>query len=116
MRQTRRAGLLNVKTRTFKCEGEWDDHMLHYEQVFGNVSERKESKCSAVLWLCCQCKNKFFVRDRLNVLMIKINFNLLKILTMNSLNVKDQGKSSNQLAFYLSAYTMQYFRGIKSTI
>ena len=37
--------------------------------------------------------------------MIKINFNLLKILTMNSLNVKHQGKSSNQLAFHLSAYT-----------
>ena len=44
-------------------------------------------------------------RDRLNVLMIKINFSLLKILTMNSLNVKHQGKSSNQLAFHLSAYT-----------
>ena len=36
--------------------------------------------------------------------MIKINFSLLKILTMNSLNVKHQGKSSNQLAFHLSAY------------
>ena len=35
---------------------------------------------------------------------MKINFNLLKILTMNSLNVKHQGKSSNQLAFHLSAY------------
>ena len=23
--------------------------MLHYEQVFGNVSERRESKCCAVL-------------------------------------------------------------------
>ena len=34
MRQTRRAGLLNVKSRTFKCEGERNDHMLHYEQVF----------------------------------------------------------------------------------
>ena len=37
--------------------------------------------------------------------MIKINFNLLQILTMNSLNVKHQGKNSNQLAFHLSAYT-----------
>ena len=37
--------------------------------------------------------------------MININFSLLKILTMNSLNVKHQGKSSNQLAFHLSAYT-----------
>ena len=49
MRQTRRAGLLNVKSRTFKCEGERNDHMLHYEQVFGNVFERRESKYCAVL-------------------------------------------------------------------
>ena len=52
MRQTRRAGLLNVKSvksRTFKCEGERNDHMLHYEQVFGNVFERRESKCHTVL-------------------------------------------------------------------
>ena len=38
-----------VKSRTFKREGEMDDHMLHYEQVFGNVSERRESICRAVL-------------------------------------------------------------------
>ena len=49
MRQTRRAGLLNVKSKTFKCEGERNDHMLHYEQVFGNVFERRESKYCAVL-------------------------------------------------------------------
>ena len=49
MRQTRRAGLFNVKRRTFKCAGKKNDHMLHYEQVFGNVSERRESKCCAVL-------------------------------------------------------------------
>ena len=36
-------------SRTFKCEVERNDHMLHYEQVFGNVFERKESKCCAVL-------------------------------------------------------------------
>ena len=49
MRQTRRAGLLNMKSRTFKCEGERNDHMLHFEQVFGNTFERKESKCCGVL-------------------------------------------------------------------
>ena len=38
-----------MKSRTFKCEGERNDHMLHYGQVFGNVSERRESKCCAVL-------------------------------------------------------------------
>ena len=54
---------------------------------------------------CCQCKAIFFVRDRLTALMIKINSNLLQILTMNSLNVKYQGKRHNQLAFHLSAYT-----------
>ena len=32
-----------------KCEGERNDHMLHYEQVFGNVIERRERKCCAVL-------------------------------------------------------------------
>ena len=49
MRQTHRAGLLNVKSWTFKYEGERNDHMLHYEQVFGNVFDRRESKCCAVL-------------------------------------------------------------------
>ena len=38
-----------VKSRTFKREGEMDDHMLHYEQVFGNVSERGESKCAVLM-------------------------------------------------------------------
>ena len=97
--------------------------MLHYEQVFGNVSERRENKCCAVLMkhdrkvkgeqvVILQMDQKLKTKNisdvsgiRLNVLMIKINFSLLKILTMNSLNVKHQGKSSNQLAFHLSAYT-----------
>ena len=48
MRQTPRAGLLNVKSSTFKCEGERNAHILHYEQVFGNVFERRENKCCAV--------------------------------------------------------------------
>ena len=38
-----------MENRTFKCEGERNDHMLHYEQVFGNVFERRESKFCAVL-------------------------------------------------------------------
>ena len=49
MRQTRRAGPLNVKTWTFKYEGERNDHMLYYEQVFHNTFDRRESKCGAVL-------------------------------------------------------------------
>ena len=48
MRQARTAGLLNVKSRTFKCERERNEHMLHYEQMFGNVFEVRESKCCAV--------------------------------------------------------------------
>ena len=123
MRQTRRAGLLNVKSvksRTFKCEGERNDHMLHYEQVFGNAFERRESKCCGVLMkhrrnvkgeqvitlqmaeqlktkninvvpgqlFCHQFLLTIFVRERFTVLMIKIKFSLLQILTINSLNVK----------------------------
>ena len=38
-----------MESRTFKCEGERNDHMLHYKQVFGNVSERTKSKCCGVL-------------------------------------------------------------------
>ena len=38
-----------MESRTFKSEGERNDHTLHYEQVFGNVFERRESKCCAVL-------------------------------------------------------------------
>ena len=49
MRKTHRTELLNVKSRTFKCEGERNEYMLHYEQVFGNVFERRESKCCALL-------------------------------------------------------------------
>ena len=38
-----------VVSRTFKCEGEKNDHKLHYEEVFGNIFERKDTKCCAVL-------------------------------------------------------------------
>ena len=65
-----RRGLLNVKhkgisrrvfveQRTFKCEGEGNDHMLHYEQVFGNVFERTESKsCTVLMKHCCKVKGE----------------------------------------------------------
>ena len=53
---------------------------------------------------CRQCKTKLLL-EKLTVLMIKINLNLLQILTMNSVNIKHQGKSSNQLAFHLPANT-----------
>ena len=38
-----------MESRIFKCEGEQNDPILHYELVFGNVFERRESKCPAVL-------------------------------------------------------------------
>ena len=38
-----------MESRTFKYEGERNDHMLHYEQVFGNVFERRENMCCGVL-------------------------------------------------------------------
>ena len=38
-----------VENRTFKREGERNVHMLHYEEVFGNDLERRESKCCAAL-------------------------------------------------------------------
>ena len=123
--------------------------MLHYEQLFGNLFERRESKCCAVLMkhhrkvkgeqvitqqisqqlktkyinvvpgqlLCCQCKAKFFGRDRLAVLMIKINFNLLQILIMNLLNIKHQRKSTNQLASHLAFHlSCAFMKTVKSDI
>ena len=38
-----------MESRTFGCEGERNDDLLHYEQVFGNVFERRESECCAIL-------------------------------------------------------------------
>ena len=42
------------ESRTFKYEGEMNDHMLYYKQVFGNVIERRESKCCGVLMKHCR--------------------------------------------------------------
>ena len=36
--------------------------MLHYKQVLGNVFERRESKCRAVLMKhCCKVKGKLVI-------------------------------------------------------
>ena len=43
-----------MDSRTFKFEGERNDHLLHYEQMFGNVFERSESKCCRVLMKHCR--------------------------------------------------------------
>ena len=34
---------------TFKCGGGRNDHMLYYEQVFGNHFDRSENKCCGAL-------------------------------------------------------------------
>ena len=38
-----------MDSRTFKYEGERNDNMPNYEQVFDNVFERRESKYCGVL-------------------------------------------------------------------
>ena len=38
-----------MDSRTFKCEGERNDDLLHCQQVLGNVFERRESKCCGAL-------------------------------------------------------------------
>ena len=42
-----------MESRTFEYEGERNDHMLHYDQMFGNVFEKRESKCCGVLMKHC---------------------------------------------------------------
>ena len=38
-----------MEGRAFKREGEWNGYILHYEQVLGNIFERRESKGCALL-------------------------------------------------------------------
>ena len=45
------------QSRTFKCERERNDHLLHYKQVFSNVTERRENNCCGVL-MKHRCKVK----------------------------------------------------------
>ena len=50
MRQTR-----ICEEQDFKREGERDDHMLHYKQVFGNVFERRVF-CAVLIKHCRKVK------------------------------------------------------------
>ena len=46
-----------MESRTFKCAGGRNGNMLHYDQVFGNLSERRESKyCVVLMKKCCKAK------------------------------------------------------------
>ena len=38
-----------MESKTLKYEGERNDHMLHYEQVFDNIFERRESNCGVLM-------------------------------------------------------------------
>ena len=68
---------------------------------------------------CRQCKTKLLL-EKLTVLMIKINLNLLQILTMNSVNIKHQEKApinwhfTCQLTLIYEKFKEEYFRSIKS--
>ena len=75
--------------------------MLHCKQVFGNVFERRESRCCAALM-----KQHGKVKGKQIITLEMVHDEKpLQILTMDSLNVKHQGKNSNQLAFHPSPYT-----------
>ena len=67
-----------------------------------------------------QDNNYFVVSVKLTVLMIKTNFNLLQILTMNSLDVKHQEKTPINWHFenfkrIYENFKEEYFRGIQTT-
>ena len=121
-----------MERRTFKCEGQWNDHILHYEEVFGNVLNRRESKCCAVLMKHrrkregeqvitlqvaqqLKTKNINFVSGQLFCRQCKAKFSLEtdsqdKFQSVTDTDnefteCKTQGKNSNQLAFHLSTYT-----------
>ena len=38
-----------MQSKGFKCKGKRIEHTLYFELVFGNVLERRENKCCAVL-------------------------------------------------------------------
>ena len=46
-----------MESRTSICEAERNDNMLYYEQVSGNVFQRRESKCCAVAIKYCRKVN-----------------------------------------------------------
>ena len=122
VRQRRRLGLLHVKSRTFKCKGERNDQKLHYEQVFGNVFGRRESKCRAVLM-----KHRRKVKGE-QVIILQMD---QKLKTKNISDVSGQlfccqlsnttekaPINWNFTCYFTSIYQNfqeQYFRSIKST-
>ena len=111
-----KAGLLNVKKKgmTICCimkrclvmflRGGNVNFVEYYEQVSTlQMAELLKTRNINVVpgqLFSCQCKAKFLLEtDCMTVLMIKMKFNPLQILTMNSLNVKHQWKSSNEKAY-----------------
>ena len=48
-----------MDSKSFKYEGERNDNMPHYEQVFDNVFERRESKyCGLLIKKCHKVKSE----------------------------------------------------------
>ena len=67
-----------MESRTFKCEGERNDHMIRYKQVFGNVVERSESKCCGVLMKHrCQVKNEQVITLQMHQQLKSKNINVV---------------------------------------
>ena len=60
-----------------QCEGERNGQMLHYEQVFGNVFERSESKCCGVLIKHPKVKGEQVITLQLAQLLKTKNINVL---------------------------------------
>ena len=73
MRQTRICG-----EQDFKSEKERNDHILQHEQVFGNVFERRESKCCGVLMKhCCKVKGVQVITLQMAQLLKTKNINVV---------------------------------------
>ena len=74
-------------SRTFKCEGARNDHILRYEQMFDNVFERRESKCWAVLIKhCSKVKDKQVITRQMaqqlktkNIMLHQINYFVVSV-------------------------------------
>ena len=72
-----------MESRTVKCKGAMNNHILHKELVFRNVFKRRESHCCAVLMKNCrrvkgeqmvQPKTLMMYQDNYFVISVKLNF------------------------------------------
>ena len=68
-----------MERRTLKYKREKNDHLLHYEQAFGNnLFERMEGKCCAVLMKRCRkVKSKLLITLQMAQQLKTKNFNVV---------------------------------------